>query len=408
MAHFSTGLHLTKKRILFIKESANIYYTICRKSRRKASTIMQKNSRFPAGWPQFLHLSLFEKVILVNSIMLIVEALAGFWVTSHQLETQHYFIDTGFIVLATLLTIATNVFLLRMSFQPLFSLLSTMSEVGSGNTHARAPLSTKDNEIAALSATFNSMLDLLESAHREQTRLILQAQEDERKRIGLELHDEAGQNLTALLVHTEVLQQILQSSAEEGKPFMLKAQLENGLQQLSKLTQNTLESIRILAQQLRPSVLEDLGLLPAFRWLVEDSIQRLHLQLELHVEGFAPETHPLPAPYETALFRIAQESLTNIARHAQAKRAYLTLIQEQTQIRLQIQDDGLGYTPTNKRPGLGIFGMRERAAQLGGTFSIQTRQSGGAQVQALLPLPTSSFPQAKSLLPSTTQEQAYA
>ena len=367
---------------------------------------MQKHSQFLSGWLPSLQLSLFEKVIVVNSVMLIAEALAGFWVTNHHLEAQHYLIDTSFIVLATLSTILINVFLLRMSFQPLFSLLSTMREVSSGNIHARASLSTNDTEIAALSASFNTMLDLLESTHREQTRLILQAQEDERKHIGLELHDEAGQNLTALLVHSELLQQIL-SSAEEETSSTLKIRLEQGLQQLSKLAQQTLESIRILAQQLRPSVLEDLGLLSAFRWLVEDSTHRLHLQVELHVGGFPSEKHPLPSEYETALFRIAQESLTNIARHAQAQQVHVELLQEQTQLRLQIQDNGLGYIPSPKRTGLGIFGMRERAAQLGGTFSIQTHQPTGTQVQVLLPLPpisTSSSPHHPS---ATTREQTY-
>jgi len=195
-----------------------------------------------------------------------------------------------------------------MSFQPLFGLLATIREVSAGNPQARAAIGTNDPEVAELARAFNSMLDRLEYAHREQTRLILQAQEDERRRIGLELHDEAGQNLTALLVHTEILQQTLQAVPDTDIQSSIRTQLEGSLQQLSKLAQGTLENIRILAQQLRPSVLDDLGLLPAFRWLVEDSMQRLHLRVELHIKGIASTTHPLPPPYETALFRIAQES----------------------------------------------------------------------------------------------------
>jgi two-component system sensor histidine kinase UhpB len=167
----------------------------------------------------------------------------------------------------------------------------------------------------------------------------------------------------------------------------IKTQLEGSLQQLSTLTQGTLESIRVLAQQLRPSVLEDLGLLPAFRWLVEDSTQRLHLQVALQIQGFPSITHPLPPSYETALFRIAQESLTNIARHARTQQATLILCQEQDHIRLEIQDDGQGYLPSGQHAGLGIFGMRERTIQLGGSFSIQAHNAGGTLVQALLPLP---------------------
>ncbi|HTK06016.1 MAG TPA: sensor histidine kinase [Ktedonobacteraceae bacterium] len=349
---------------------------------------MQKHVGFPLRWLQRWHLSLFEKVILVNSIMLIAEAVAGVWVTSHHLETQHYLIDTGFIVLATLLTLLINIVLLRMSFQPLFGLLFTIRKVSAGNPQARAPIGNNDDEIGELANAFNSMLDRLEQAYREQTRLILQAQEDERRRIGLELHDEAGQNLTALLVHAEILQQTLQTIPATSMRPAIKTQLEGSLQQLSTLTQGTLESIRVLAQQLRPSVLEDLGLLPAFRWLVEDSAQRLHLQVTLHIQGFPPVTHPLPPSYETALFRIAQESLTNIARHARTQQATLRLCQEQDSIRLEIQDDGQGYLPSGQRSGLGIFGMRERAIQIGGSFSIQAHNAGGTLVQTLLPLPT--------------------
>ena len=95
------------------------------------------------------HLSLFEKVILVNSLMLIGEALAGLWITSHNLESHHYLIDTCFIILATLLTLLTNIFFLRISFRPLFGLLSTIRAISAGSTHARAPLSS-DSEMKRL------------------------------------------------------------------------------------------------------------------------------------------------------------------------------------------------------------------------------------------------------------------
>ena len=331
------------------------------------------------------HLSLFEKVILVNSLMLIGEALAGLWVTSHNLENHHYLIDTSFIILATLLTLFTNIFLLRISFRPLFDLLSTIRAISAGSTHARALLSPSDTEINELAQSFNTMLDRLEEARREQTALILQAQEDERRRIALELHDETGQNLTALLVHTELLHQSLQVLPGTTVTENTRKYIEEGLQQLTKLTQNTLENIRVLAQQLRPSVLDDLGLLAAFRWLVADSAERLHITVDLHIEGMRDERRNLPPDYETALFRIAQESLTNIARHAQTHYATLTLKQDATQITLQIQDRGRGYNPEQHHRSMGLFGMRERATMLGGTLTLATHPDQGTTVQAVLP-----------------------
>lgn len=347
------------------------------------------------------HLSLFEKVILVNSIMLIGEALAGLWVTSHNLEAHHYLIDTSFIVLATLITLFSNIVLLRFSFRPLFGLLSTIRAVSAGETQARATIAPTDTEIGELASAFNTMLDRLEALRREQTTLILQAQEDERRRLALELHDETGQNLTALLIHTELLQQYLQpaSSMEEARQ-----QLTSGLQQLTQLTQGTLENIRLLAQQLRPSVLDDLGLLAAFRWLVEDSAQRLHLNVELHVEGLKQRTHDLPQHYETTLFRIAQESLTNIARHAQTNRAWISLTRRQRQISLVIEDRGCGYNPTAQTKGLGTFGMRERALLLGGSFTIHTQPDQGTTITVLLPLVERSLEEQAA---PTNEEEAY-
>jgi two-component system, NarL family, sensor histidine kinase UhpB len=333
------------------------------------------------------HLSLFEKVILVNSIMLVGEALAGLWVTSHNLEAHHYLIDTSFIILATLLTLLINIILLRMSFRPLFGLLATIREITTGHTSARAPVTSYDYEIAAISQAFNGMLDRLEAARHEQTMLILQAQEDERRRVGLELHDEAGQNLTALLIHTEILLQHLQALSVASIDGEARAQLENGIQQLTSLTQYTLENVRVLAQQLRPSVLDDLGLLPAFRWLVEDSQQRLHLDVELQVNNVDSSHYALPPAYETALFRIAQESLTNIARHAQTQRAFIALKREASQVDLSIRDEGCGYDPAMRHAGSGIIGMRERAALLKGDLTIHSNPGDGTTIQVILPLP---------------------
>jgi two-component system sensor histidine kinase UhpB len=334
------------------------------------------------------HLSLFERVILVNTVMLLVEAIAGLWVTSHNLEAHHYLIDTSFIVLATLITLLTNIILLRVSFRPLFGLLSTMRTVSAGETQARAQITTTDSEIGALAQSFNNMLDRLEALRREQTMLILQAQEDERRRLALELHDETGQNLTALLIHAEILSQSIQQLPATTLPDETRQQLEKGLTQLTQLTQHTLESIRVLAQQLRPSVLDDLGLLAAFRWLVEDSRLHLHLTIDLSVEGITEAKHLLPPAYETALFRIAQESLTNIARHAHTQHASILLKRDQAQIRLRIHDDGCGYTLTQQHTGSGQIGMRERATQLKGTLRIQSQPGLGTTVQVTLPLPT--------------------
>src|SRR5262249_49101474 len=161
--------------------------------------------------------------------MLIADAFAGLWITSHGLETHHYFIDTSFIVLATLLTLVINFVLLRASFRPLFHLLSTIREISQGETHARAKTSSSDAELRELALAFNAMLDHLEDARREQTNLVIQAQEAAQRRVALELHDEVGQNMTALLIHAEVLKQTLQMLPPSTLSQETQQQLTEGL-----------------------------------------------------------------------------------------------------------------------------------------------------------------------------------
>lgn len=334
------------------------------------------------------HLSLFEKVIVVNVVMVIIEALAGLWVTSHNIEAHHYLIDTAFIVLSILFILTTNTVLLHATFRPLFRLRSTMRAVSMGQTAMRTSVPS-DPDIGELAQTFNDMLDQLEESRREQAMSILQAQEEERRRIARELHDETSQLLTALLIHTEVLSQRLAAVPEASIAQHTRVQLEEGFAGLTKLTQSTLDTIRVLAQQLRPSVLDDLGLEAALRWLTEDSHQHFHLTVEFHVyvQKMASHLSHLPAVYETTLFRIAQESLTNAARHAHAKHVSVTLNYNQYDITLSVTDDGCGFDPCQMKAGLGIRGMRERATLLEGTLTLQSSPEGGTTVRAVFPLP---------------------
>lgn len=265
-------------------------------------------------------LSLFEKVILVNTLMLLGEAASGLWITSHNLESHHYLIDTSFIVLATLLSLLINILLLRASFRPLFDLLRAIRQVTAGKTTTRAVDLPADSEVGELAQAFNMMLDQLEASRRQQALLIHQAHEEERRRLARELHDESSQNLTALLVRTEILRQTLHR-LPEGTSFQeIRALLETGLGTLVDVTQKTLENVRTLALQLRPGVLDDLGLEAALRWLAEEWRQRLHAPIELHIEGLEQVLHEQGEAqlYETMLFCIVQECLTNAARHARA------------------------------------------------------------------------------------------
>ncbi len=201
------------------------------------------------------------------------------------------------------------------------------------------------------------------------------AREDERRRIARELHDELGAILTALKMDVVALERGGYTARESTDPATRLAGMREQLDQ-------TVRSIRRIATQLRPPLLDELGLVPAIEWLVGDFVQRTGIVTEFHGEAEQP---PLSSDQSTALFRVAQEALTNIARHAFASHAFLTLEQTGTDLRLIVEDDGRGL-PEREPSSLGILGMRERAELLGGTLVLDRRTEGGTRLILSLPL----------------------
>lgn len=223
--------------------------------------------------------------------------------------------------------------------------------------------------------------------------LVLAAQEDERRRVARELHDETMQSMAALLMG---LEQTLHQLPADGP--QLKAARQS-MTRLRDLSARMLEELRLLALDLRPSVLDDHGLVAALRWLAQLHEERSggRCRVELGTgfsgeDGEAPPACRLPPPTETALFRIAQEALTNVVKHAQASQVMIRLSQTASSVMVEIEDDGVGLPEAPARlpapPGhMGLFNMMERAALLGGTCVIRRRgPQGGTVVHAELPL----------------------
>ena len=190
------------------------------------------------------------------------------------------------------------------------------------------------------------------------TRLLLRAQEEERRRIARELHDEAGQTLTALKIG-----------------FDLRGETDASAQVATVLGQ-----IRNLSELLRPQVLDDLGLVPALRALAQDFERRTQIIVTLE----ADDTALCPPDVAAALYRVAQEALTNVARHSGAARAWVQLETDAEGIRLIVEDDGRG-APADPRPHLGLLGMRERMTLVGGILQLGPAGRGGLRIQATLP-----------------------
>jgi signal transduction histidine kinase len=196
------------------------------------------------------------------------------------------------------------------------------------------------------------------------TGVMLRVQEDERRRIAQELHDEAGQVLTAVKIELE-----LDGRAEAGA-----------------MVGRALAQVRDVSNLLRPSVLDDLGLAPALRALVDDFAARTRIAVTLDLEGVR---RPLNADVEVVVYRVVQEALTNVARHAGAAQARVRVSSEAGVVALSVEDDGRGAAD-DARPNLGWLGMRERVAALGGRLVIGRGAGGGVRVQADIPLEASS------------------
>ena len=199
---------------------------------------------------------------------------------------------------------------------------------------------------------------------------LVQVQEDERRSISRELHDEVGQSLSALLVSVGNLAAALPASV---KPEM------DGIR---KLAESSVAAVRNMALLLRPSMLDDLGLVPALEWQARETSRRTGLVVNVQADNVPDE---LPEEHKTCIYRIVQEALHNISRHAEARSVNIQVEQTGERLNLSVEDDGCGFDPARSR-GLGLIGMEERVANLGGSLSVQAAAGHGTRLAVMLPV----------------------
>lgn len=239
----------------------------------------------------------------------------------------------------------------------------------------------------------------IERYTKELTTRVLQAQEEERKRLARELHDDTAQSLSTLLINLDLLEQFVPAGSDH---------LRSGLDRIRTLTERTLDTVRTLSHDLRPTILDDFGLAAALRWYAEEYERTFGVSLDLDIEE--PQ-EPLPLEVELALFRIAQQALTNSGRHAAASRVRLALTFGDSHAILTVADDGIGYDPErvagpSRHGGLGLYGMQERAALLGATFDLDTAPGKGTRIVVSVPVPSGTEdPMAVSLSAATDSNE---
>jgi two-component system sensor histidine kinase UhpB len=289
--------------------------------------------------------------------------------------------QSAFVLGAALLaTLAGNWLLLRRRFLPLEHLIDAMEEVEGAAGH-RVPLGPGGSaEVERLTAAYNRMLGRLEHERRQAGLATVRAQERERQRIAQDLHDEVNQALTAILLRLEA--SLVRAPAE----------LRPEIEETKRLATQAMEELLQLARQLRPTVLDDHGLVAALRTQVEDFAEQTGLQTRLHTRGQAPRLSP---EQQLAIYRVLQESLSNVAQHAAATAVEVEL-SFVGRITLAVTDDGRGFV-AGRAGGLGLTGMRERALLAGGRLVIRSEPGQGTRVELLIappepPAPTPSPP----------------
>ncbi|MEO8128097.1 MAG: sensor histidine kinase, partial [Bryobacteraceae bacterium] len=196
----------------------------------------------------------------------------------------------------------------------------------------------------------------------------------ERRSISRELHDEVGQSLSALLVGLSNLSAAIPPSAG--------AELKPHVEGIRRLAEDSVRVVRNITLLLRPSMLDDLGLVPALQWQAREVSKRTGMQVDIAVENVSDE---LPEQYKTCVYRVVQEALNNCARHAAANTVRIIARQGREHLMLSIQDDGGGFRPDLHR-GLGLLGMEERVTHLGGTFELDSEPGRGTLIAISLPL----------------------
>jgi signal transduction histidine kinase len=214
---------------------------------------------------------------------------------------------------------------------------------------------------------------------RHLSQQLVSSQEQERKALSRELHDEIGQLLTALRMELGNLERSQIASGME---------VDTHLDQAKKLAETTLKTTRDIAMGLRPAMLDLLGLGPALEWQTREFSRRYKTPIQLDVDG---DLRDLPDPHRTYLYRIVQEGLTNCARHAQAKNIRVSLKDSNGKLAVTVEDDGVGFDQHGGVSfGLGLLGITERVRELCGNIAIRSEPGKGTRLEVMLPRETTT------------------
>jgi two-component system sensor histidine kinase UhpB len=271
---------------------------------------------------------------------------------------------------ALVVMVAVNLLVTRRLVAPLEELVRVMRQVDPMKPGARVSVGGGPSEATELAESFNDMLERLEAEREESMRRVIGAQEAERVRVAQELHDEVGQNLTAALLQ---LARVRKRAGPE---------LEAEVGEATETVRSNLDDLRRIAQRLRPQALDELGLTSALSQFSARLSAQAGLEIDARLDGQLP---PLTREEELVIYRVAQEALTNVVRHAGATRSELVLERGPDRLTLRVADDGRGFDG-DRATSDGIRGMHERATLIHADLHVGRRAGGGTEVVLHVPL----------------------
>jgi two-component system sensor histidine kinase UhpB len=330
---------------------------------------------------RLLRLPLFYKILIANGVLFVLGAGVGIALAVHMAAAGLGSIGVVvlFAVTGVALSLVVNAVILRLALRPLELQEETALRVREGDWTARVPDSAlADRDLNRLTQLFNDMLDDV-SVYRGRLRDVaaraLRAEEDERKRISRELHDDTAQVLTALLIRLRLAERTDSLSRLRGMLAEMRDDLTDAV-----------DGVRRLAAGLRPPALDELGLAAAIEKYAEDACRSHDVDLDVDLAALRQRFSP---DVELALYRIAQEALSNAARHSGATRVSVHAASGGGELTLVVDDDGCGFDVAAKSEearGLGITGMMERASYMGATVMIESTIGEGTRVRAIIPV----------------------
>ena len=326
----------------------------------------------PPTRPRRRYLSLFHRVAGINALLLLVAVGLTIVILVPGRESSYRSGEEGIVlVVAVILVVVLNLVLVRRVVGPVQRLTARARNVDLADPMPPTVDTDPNSEAGELARTFSEMLVRLQAERREATGRVLAAQESERLRIAQELHDQVGQELTAALL---LLSRLQTRAPDELEPAVLEVQ--NSIRA-------SLEDVRRIAIELRPEALEDLGLESALAVLCDRFAQQSGLDVSYRIDDPLPKLSPQT---ELVIYRVAQEALTNVARHSGSNWAELSLEPGEREIVLTVRDRGKGLN-NGHAPGSGMRGMRERAALVGAGLEIDNASPGpGAEVRLRVPI----------------------